>query len=109
MRKCTIQFLTLAITTMALAVVPVVTSAKAETSGKHLKKHTQTRHMQRSFTTRSLAQRRQAQESFGFSNPPSAGPAGGDCPGSGRSFECKTWPPPMSEDPDRKVGGTDGN
>lgn len=25
------------------------------------------------------------------------------CPGIGRSFECKIWPPPFEDDPDRKV------
>lgn len=104
MRQCAIQFLTLALYTTALAVVPVVTSAKAETSSKHIKKHMQTRHMQRN-----LVQRRHAQESFGFNYPGPAGPPNGGCPGSGRSFECATWPPPMYDDPDRKAGGTDSN
>jgi hypothetical protein len=32
---------------------------------------------------------------------------GGDvCPGATRSFDCKIWPPPFDDDPDRK--GTDG-
>jgi hypothetical protein len=25
-----------------------------------------------------------------------------------RSFDCKIWPPPFDEDPDRKVSGSDG-
>jgi hypothetical protein len=25
------------------------------------------------------------------------------CPTMGRSFDCKIWPPPYSEDPDRKI------
>ena len=25
------------------------------------------------------------------------------CPGIGRSFDCKIWPPPYADDPDRKV------
>ena len=108
MRQCAIQFLTLALYTTALAVVPVVTSAKAETSSKHIKKHAQTRHMQRSLTTRSLVQRGHARESFGFVDPRPAASTGDVCPGNGRSFECATWPPPMYEDPDRKVGGSDG-
>jgi hypothetical protein len=93
--------LTLAVCATALVLVPVVTPAKAETSSsKHIKKH-----------------KRKIQRSPGFGEPWSAGqawpvarppsPAGGDCPGSGRSFECKTWPPPMDEDPDRRNSGPD--
>ena len=25
------------------------------------------------------------------------------CPGIGRSFDCKVWPPPFEDDPDRKT------
>jgi hypothetical protein len=25
------------------------------------------------------------------------------CPGLGRSFDCKIWPPPYADDPDRKT------
>ena len=39
---------------------------------------------------------------------PAARPGGNVCPGSGRSFECKIWPPPFDDDPDRKMSGTDG-
>jgi hypothetical protein len=115
MRKSAIRLLTLAICTTALAVVPVITPAKAATSGKHIKaaasskhikRHAQTRHVQRSVG--SLVHKRRAQESFGFSDPRPAGPAVPSCPGNGRSFECATWPPPMDEDPDRKTWGTDG-
>ena len=35
----------------------------------------------------------------GFVNDP--GPI---CPGLGRSFDCKIWPPPIDIDPDRKIG-----
>ena len=34
--------------------------------------------------------------------------SGGVCPGMARSFDCKIWPPPFDEDPDRKVSGSDG-
>jgi hypothetical protein len=95
MSKFAIRLLTLAIYATALAVVPTVTPAKAETSSskKHKKRH-------------------------GFSVPRSAGQAwpvsrpssqtGAVCPGIARSFECGTWPPPMYDDPDRKVSGSDG-
>jgi hypothetical protein len=89
---------TLAIYATALALVPMVAPAQAATiNGKHIKKH-----------------KRTIARSFGFSHPrftdqaPVARPAGGSCRGSGRSFECATWPPPFDEDPDRKASGTDG-
>jgi hypothetical protein len=99
MSKFAIRLLTLAIYATALVLVPTVTPAKAETSSsRHLKKH--------------------KKKSHGFSVPRSAGLAwpvsrpssqtGAVCPGIARSFECGTWPPPMYDDPDRKVSGSDG-
>jgi hypothetical protein len=98
MSKLAIRLLTLAISATALVLVPTVTPANAETSsGRHIKKH---------------------KKSHGFSVPRSAGqpwpvtrPAsqpGPVCPGNGRSFDCRVWPPPFDEDPDRKVSGSDG-
>src|SRR5882724_2780633 len=100
MSKFAIRLLTLAMYATALVVVPMVTPAKAETSSsKHIKKH-------------------KKQRSPGFRDPWSAdqawpvtrpsGQGGGVCPGNARSFECGTWPPPMYDDPDRKVSATDG-
>lgn len=101
MSKFAIRLLTLAIYATALVVVPMVTPAKAATSSsKHIKKH-----------------KKKIQKSPGFGEPWSAGQAwpgnrpssraGGVCPGIARSFECRTWPPPFDEDPDRKASGTD--
>ena len=100
MSKFAIRLLTLAMYATAPVVVPMVTPAKAETSSsKHMKKH-------------------KKQRNPGFRDPWSAGqawpvarpssPAGDVCPGNARSFECGTWPPPMYDDPDRKVSGSDG-
>ena len=100
MSKFAIRLLTLAIYTTALVVVPMATPAKAKmSSSRHIKKH-------------------KAQKSPGFSNPWSAGQAwpvtgpssqaGEVCPGIARSFECKTWPPPFDDDPDRKRSGGGG-
>jgi hypothetical protein len=100
MSKFAIGLLTLAAYGTALVVVPMVTPAKAETSSsRHIRKH-------------------KKQRSPGFRDPWSAGQAwpvtrpssqgGGVCPGNARSFECGTWPPPMYDDPDRKVSGSDG-
>jgi hypothetical protein len=102
MSKIAIRLLTLAIYATPLVVVPMDTPAKAATiNSKHLKKH-----------------QKKIQRSHGFSDPWSAGPArpvtrpssqaGGVCPGLGRSFDCRVWPPPMYDDPDRKVSGSDG-
>ena len=101
MSKFAIRLLTLAICATALAVVPMVTPAKAATSSsKHATKH-----------------KKKIQRSPGFSDPWSAGQAwpvtrpssraGAVCPGLARSFECGRWPPPMEDDPDRKASGTD--
>jgi hypothetical protein len=100
MSKFAIRLLTLAMYGTALVVVPMVTPAKAETSSsRHIKTH-------------------KKQRNPGFRDPWSAGQAwpvakpsshGGEvCPGNARSFECATWPPPMYDDPDRKVSGSDG-
>jgi hypothetical protein len=103
MSKFAIRLLTLAMYATALALVPMGTPAKAETSGsKHLKKHKRQNSHKR-------------QRSLGFGHPRSAGqpwpvtrPAsqtGAVCPGIGRSFDCRVWPPPFDDDPDRKVSG----
>ena len=94
MSRFAIRLLTLAVCATALALVPIVTPAKAETSSS---KH------------------HQKQKRAGFSHRWSAGqpwpvarptiPAGEVCPGMGRSFDCRVWPPPFDEDPDRKISG----
>ena len=102
MSKIAIRLLTLAKYATAPAMVPMVTPSKAEiSSSKEMKKH-----------------KKRIQRSTRFSDPWSAGQArpvsrpssqaGGVCLGIARSFECGTWPPPMYDDPDRKVSGSDG-
>jgi hypothetical protein len=101
MSKFALGLLTLAVFATALVVVPMVTPAEAATSSaKHIKKH-----------------KKKIQKSHGFSDPWSAGQArpvarpsgqaGGVCPGLARSFDCKIWPPPMEDDPDRRNSGPD--
>jgi hypothetical protein len=100
MSKFAIRLLTLAVYATTPAVVPMVTTAKAETSSrKHLKKH-------------------KKQKSPGIGDPRSAGqawPVSGPssqadvCPGVARGIDCKTWPPPMYDDPDRRGGSAEGN
>jgi len=97
MGEFAIRVLALAIGAAALVLVPTVTPATAATiHGKHFKKHKNRVHY-----------------GPGFRGPWSAGrarlvatpsiQAGTVCPGIARSFECGTWPPPIEDDPDRKV------
>ncbi len=97
MGEFAIRVLTFAIGAAALVLLPTVTPANAATiHGKHFKKH-----------------KNRVQYGPGLSEPWSAGrarlvaspygQAGPVCPGIARSFECKIWPPPYEDDPDRKV------
>jgi len=101
MSKFATRLLTLTMFATALVVVAMVTPVEAATNSKHPKKHWKTTHWSH-------------RNSYGFSDPWSAGQArpssqaGGACPGLARSFDCKTWPPPFDEDPDRRVSGSDG-
>jgi hypothetical protein len=101
MIKLATRLLTLAIFAMPLVLVPMVTPAKAAaSSGKHVKKH-----------------KRNIYRGPGFGDPWSAGrarpfivpssPSGPVCPGNARGIDCRRWPPPMEDDPDRKVSGSD--
>ena len=87
MTRSAIRLLALTIFATTLAGAP----AESGTShGKHFKKH--------NFRTARPAWP-------GVGPPAQSGPV---CPGMGRSFDCKIWPPPFDEDPDRKVSGSDG-
>ena len=100
MSKLAIRLLTLAVYAAALAAVPAVTPAKAgASSSRHIKKHKRHKQprLQRSLVCRSGAGCCQA---FQSGRP--------SLPGHRRSFDCKTWPPPMEDDPDRKISGSDG-
>jgi hypothetical protein len=96
MNKPAIRLLPLAMCATALLMVPTVTPAKAAT---HSQKH--------------MKHKKKVQKSSGDSwsagrSSPVARPSsqsGEVCPGISRSFECRTWPPPFDEDPDRKVPG----
>ena len=100
MSKFAIRLLTLIMYATSL---PVITSAQAKTSSS---KHTKQQH------------RKNIQRSAGFSDPRSAGQAwpvtgpsgyaGPVCPGNARGIDCRIWPPPLDEDPDRKRGGGGG-
>ena len=101
MSKFAIRLLALAICATMLGVVPMVTGAVAETNkSKQIKKH-----------------KKVILRSPGFSYPRSAGQAwpvtrpssqADVCPGIARGIDCKRWPPPMEDDPDRKHSSSDG-
>jgi hypothetical protein len=96
MSKFAIGLTTLVIYATSLSLHPLITTAQAATSSnKHVKKH-----------------RTKLQESPAIRDSWSAGQAwsvapasSGVCPGMGRSFDCKIWPPPFADDPDRKIPG----
>jgi hypothetical protein len=98
MGKFATRLLTLAMYTTALAMAPMATPVEAATGSDKPMKH-----------------RKKIQRSPGVGDSWSAGQArpvtrpyygtGEVCPGMGRSFDCKIWPPPYDEDPDRKVPG----
>jgi hypothetical protein len=102
MSKFAIGLLTLAMYATALVMVPMVAPAKAATySSKQIKKHKGKIQYRPGFRDSWAAGR-----AWLVTRPSSQ--AGGACPGLARSFDCATWPPPMYDDPDRKVSGSDG-
>lgn len=80
----------------AAVMVPLIAAAEGAASRRHPRKHHHYRPVpgfKESWSTRGV---------------PVPSSWGGDvCPGIGRSFECKIWPPPFDQDPDRKVSGSD--
>lgn len=93
MSKLAIRLSMLTVWATALAVVPAV--APAEASGKHVhiqKHHGHWRHH--------LSGGWQVQSPVVGAYRPDDGPI---CPAIGKSFDCKIWPPPFADDPDRKT------
>jgi hypothetical protein len=97
MSKFAIGLLTLAMYAASLPVIAVITPAKAATSSSgHIqkyKKHWRPRVSEPWYVG-------QAQASFPPYSP--------ICPGNARGIDCKVWPPPIDEDPDRKRGASGG-
>ncbi len=107
MKKSLIRLLTPAVCMVAMAMLPAVapakSSAKAGTTTEHPRKH-KIVHRHDGFRNAGFYHPRSA---AGFVAIPSRSP-GEVCPGNARSFDCKIWPPPFDQDPDRKMSGTDG-
>ncbi len=100
MRAIAIRLLTLALAT-AVA-VPPVTAAGVEASSRKVRTHHQRTNLGWSNSWR----RARAAQDVRPVAPSWSG--GGDvCPGLARSFDCKIWPPPFEDDPDRKHSGSD--
>jgi hypothetical protein len=97
MSKFAIGLLTLAMYAASLPVIAMITPAKAaSSSSKHImhKKH----------------------RGPGFSDPGFVGQARpvprpsseAVCPGNARGIDCRVWPPPIKDDPDRLISGSAG-
>ena len=97
MRPTAIRLLTLTICVTAVA-VPLVVANDVEASGQHARKHHQRTHhgLNNSWRRASAAQEvRPVAPSWS---------GGGDvCPGAARGIDCRIWPPPIDDDPDRKA------
>jgi len=100
MSKFAIRLLMLAISATALVLVPTVTPANAETSSsRHIKKH-------KTQSSPGFIAPRSAGQPWPVSRPPSQ--PGAVFPGIARGIDCRVWPPPFDDDPDRKISGSDG-
>lgn len=94
MSQFAIRLSMLTIGAAALVVFPSVTAAQAETGKNQMHKHQrQWRH--HDSAAWSVGPRRPVVGSYSVSEPV--------CPAIGKSFDCKIWPPPFADDPDRKT------
>ena len=106
MSKPAIQASIIAICVMTLAGTSTVTLALSKTShSKHLRKHKVVHWYYGPGYARPAFRPWPAGAAWPAAQPQRT-PVD-VCPGSGRSFECKVWPPPMDQDPDRKASGAD--
>ncbi|WP_298261881.1 hypothetical protein [Bradyrhizobium sp.] len=96
MGKFAIRVLTLAIGAAAVAAIPAITPAAAKAS-----RHVHHMHMKKHGWYGTYPYR------GAWVGPPAQPMARSSsdwvCPGISRSFDCKVWPPPFEDDPDRKV------
>lgn len=100
MREGAIRLLMLAV--CAVALVAIVAPTEAATNSRHVRKHhAQQNHLQSHGLRNSWV--------AGEARPiaPQAGRSGDVCPGNSRAIDCKIWPPPIMDDPDRKGAGGD--
>jgi hypothetical protein len=81
--------------TCATAVVAIPTVTPAQASGKHMHTRKHHQHWQHHYGAQAWP--------MGPPQPVARSYSGEVCPGIGRSFDCKIWPPPFADDPDRKT------
>ena len=93
------RFLTLAICAATVMAAPVVAAGDSAASSRHVGKH-------HARTSPRVNNALASEQSRTFS--PARNFSGDVCPGNARSFDCKIWPPPVQDDPDRKGTGGDG-
>jgi hypothetical protein len=105
MSKFARGLLTLVVYTTPLPVISIIsTPAQAETiSNKHIKQQHRKNIQRSARVIDAWPASRQAWPVTGLYNQ--AGPV---CPGIARGIDCRIWPPPISEDPDRKRGSSGG-
>ena len=99
MRKLAIRFSVLAIGATALLAVSAIAPAEAKSASRHhshMAKHHQhwRHHAERPWYGTPAQPMARSYSQSGSSWV---------CPGIGRSFDCKVWPPPYEDDPDRRT------
>ncbi len=103
MRPFMIRVLRLAACATVVA-APLATATGGEAKTRHLQKH----HHQRT----NLGSNNSLRRSWAAGEVRPVSPAwngvGEVCPGLARGIDCKIFPPPIYDDPDRKQSGTDG-
>ena len=102
MRPSRVRFLTLAILATSVMVMPIASATDSEASSKHVRKH----HQRTNVGWNNSWRRASAAQEVRPVAPSWSG-GGNVCPGLARSFDCKIWPPPFEDDPDRKHSGSD--
>jgi|SRR5580692_2322419 hypothetical protein len=95
MSKLAIRLSMLNICVSALVMFPSVTPATAKTGHS---RHMHIKHRWHGHHVRTAWPAGPAQPAAGFYNPYEP-----ICPAIGKSFDCKIWPPPYADDPDRKT------
>jgi hypothetical protein len=97
MRPSAIWLSMLALCATAVA-IPVIAATDSEASTRHLRKH----------HARTILHYPNALAS-GEVHPVAPRSSGWVCPGNARGIDCKIWPPPFENDPDRKASSSDAN
>jgi hypothetical protein len=103
MSKFAIRLPTLVMYATPLPAISMIAPAQAETSSSKNIKQQHRKNIQWSPGVSDTWSAGQAWPGTGLSSQ--AGPV---CPGIARSIDCRIWPPPIDEDPDRKRGGGGG-